>query len=440
MCRATTTYCCICGCPFSSLDVDPDVRGSPYSYDSSVLASEDTDWLRQCNAVDQDTFFVEDDEGPRRVEGIDSLLQAFEQIESSRQSTINKFLRGSELDGPVYAMHSACMDIAEHARRYRFFRGAHPEPSTNAVLQNFYGSLKRLHYRIASQSHSVRWEHGYYGAARFWRNFWGQERGWEWLCADPANIPELTEWVLTQLRPVSDDASSSSPLKYPVDDTREYPRPALDGMPIDVLRRITSFLPAPATLRLRRCSKALANRIELRQSFWRDGLVAGDLVSFLWDLDAEKCRQKDRSAAQEEGLQYDWRALARGLRAHKFVQAALRKSLARRPVEGYGIGYLDFYRSVAAQDGEFETDAPVGLLNRCRIVQVVEDVEHIEDDELHDCHVPLSDEEEIYAAMWIMQVSQPEKFDEYRIRRSLELYGDLSEVLESRPPRMMCRL
>lgn len=135
--------------------------------------------MRQCNAVDQDTFFVEDDEGPRRVEGIDSLLQAFEQIESSRQSSINKFLRGSELDGPVYAMHSTCMDIAEHARRYRFFRGAHPEPSTNAVLQNFYGSLKRLHYRIASQSHSVRWEHGYYGAARFWRNFWGQERGWE---------------------------------------------------------------------------------------------------------------------------------------------------------------------------------------------------------------------------------------------------------------------
>lgn len=46
MCRATTTYCCICGCPFSSLDVDPDVRGSPYSYDSSVLASEDTDVRR----------------------------------------------------------------------------------------------------------------------------------------------------------------------------------------------------------------------------------------------------------------------------------------------------------------------------------------------------------------------------------------------------------
>lgn len=208
-------------------------------------------------------------------------------------------------------------------------------------------------------------------------------------------------------------------------------------MPIDVLHRITSFLPAPSTLRLRRCSKSLANRIELRQSFWRDGLVAGDLVGFLWDLDADKCRQKDRSSS---GAQYDWRSLARGLRAHKFVQAALRKSLVRRPAEGYGIGYLDFYRSVAAQDAEFATDAPVGLLNRCRIAQVVEDVEHIEEDELHDCHAPLSDEEEIYAAMWIMQVAQPEKFDEYRIRRSLELYGDLSEVLESRPPRMMCRL
>ncbi|KAL1638564.1 hypothetical protein SLS58_008777 [Diplodia intermedia] len=421
MCRATTTYCCICGCPFSSLDVDPD-----------------------------DTFFAEEDEGRRKVEGIDSLVRTIEQIESSRQNTINKFLRGSELDGPVYGMHSTCMTIAEHARRRRFFGGTYPEPSTNSVMQHFYVSLKRLHYRIASQSHSVRWEHGYYGAARFWRNFWGQERGWEWLCADPANIPELTEWVLSQLRPVSDDddestssSSSSAPSKYRVDDDgREYPRPALDGMPIDVLQRIASFLPAPSTLRLRRCSKSLANRIELRQSFWRDGLVAGDLVGFLWDLDAARCRQKDRTASggDGDGVRYDWRSLARGLRAHKFVQAALRASLARRPVEGYGIGYLDFYRSVAAQDPGFETDAPVGLLNRCRIMQVVEDVERIEEDELHDCHAPLSDDEEIYAAMWIMQVAQPEKFDEYRIRRSLELYGDLSEVLESRPPRMMCRL
>lgn len=436
MCRANTTYCCVCGCPFSALEIDPDVRGSLYSYDHEIVKTEDTEWFRQCTAIDQNTFFIaEEDDELRSVEGIDALVHQIESIEASRHITLNKFLRGSELDGPVYAMHNSCMAIAERARRHRFFRSTHPAPPKSAVLQNFYVSLKRLHYRIASQSHSVRWDHGYYGAARFWRNFWGQERGWEWLCADPSHIPGLTDWVLSQLRPVSDAtaASSSSPRKYTVaDDAREYPRPALDGMPIDVLNRITSFLPCASTLRLRRASKSLANRVELAPSFWRDALVRGELVSFLWDLDAQKC-------AQRAYAQHDWRGLARSLRAHKFVQAALRRSLRQRPVEGYGIGYLDFYRSVAAQDPDFETDAPVGLLNRCRIVQVVGDVEHIEDDELHDCHVPLSDEEEIYAAMWIMQVSQPDKFDEYRIRRSLELYGDLSEVLESRP-RMMCRL
>lgn len=477
MCRANTTYCCVCGCPFSALEIDPDVRGSLYSYDHEIVKTEDTEvsgrpaacrtvcgindlppqWLRQCTAIDQNTFFIaEEDDELRSVEGIDALVHQIESIEASRHITLNKFLRGSELDGPVYAMHNSCMAMAERARRHRFFRSIHPAPPKSAVLQNFYVSLKRLHYRIASQSHSVRWDHGYYGAARFWRNFWGQERGWEvnairlsirsviipcspiqqWLCADPSHIPGLTDWVLSQLRPVSDAtaaSSSSSPRKYTVaDDAREYPRPALDGMPIDVLNRITSFLPCASTLRLRRASKSLANRVELAPSFWRDALVRGELVSFLWDLDAQKC-------AQRAYAQHDWRGLARSLRAHKFVQAALRRSLRQRPVEGYGIGYLDFYRSVAAQDPDFETDAPVGLLNRCRIVQVVGDVEHIEDDELHDCHVPLSDEEEIYAAMWIMQVSQPDKFDEYRIRRSLELYGDLSEVLESRP-RMMCRL
>lgn len=106
-------------------------------------------------------------------------MRQIEAIESSRQNSFIKFFRGSELDGPVYAMHNTCMSIAEHVRRFQLFRGAHPGPSPASVLQNFYVSLKRLHYRISCQSHSVRWEHGYYGAARFWRNFWGQERGWE---------------------------------------------------------------------------------------------------------------------------------------------------------------------------------------------------------------------------------------------------------------------
>lgn len=211
-------------------------------------------------------------------------------------------------------------------------------------------------------------------------------------------------------------------------------------MPIDILHRITAHLPAASTLRLRRTSRSLANRLPLPPSFWRDALIAGDLVSFLWDLDGAACRRHDRASPSQS----DWRSLARGLRAHRFVQAALRQSLARRPVEGYGIGYLDFYRAVAAQDQGFEmveaeAAVPVGLLNRCRIVQVVEDVARVEEEELHDCHAPLSDEEEIYAAMWIMQVEKPEEFDEYRIRRSLELYGDLSGVLEWRP-RVLCRL
>ncbi|EKG10342.1 F-box domain cyclin-like protein, partial [Macrophomina phaseolina MS6] len=266
-----------------------------------------------------------------------------------------------------------------------------------------------------------------------------------WLVADPTHIPNLTGWVLSQLRPVSDDSTTTAtaPPYTTTAATAPYPRPTLDGMPIDILHRIAAFLAPPATLRLRRTSKSLFNRLPLPQSFWRDALTSGTLIPFLWDVDAHACRQHDRGSA----VPLDWRGLARRLRcSHVFVQAALRKTLSgAAPVEGYGIGYLDFYASVAAQGGgeedEWLVGAPPGLLNRCRIAQVVADVEAIEEEELlRDCHVPLSDEEEVYAAMWIVRVQRPEAFDEYRIRRSLELHGDLSEVAERESGRVMCRL
>ncbi|KAF2088980.1 hypothetical protein K490DRAFT_10975, partial [Saccharata proteae CBS 121410] len=125
--------------------------------------------------------------------------------------------------------------------------------------------------------------------------------------------------------------------------TTEAPRPALDGLPFDILTQIVSYLPIKSVLFLRRCNQSLASRINLDQCFWRNRLISGNLVDFLWDLDEAECRQKDLS-----GTGWDWRGLARDLRAQRFPEAALRRNTN---IE----------------------DAPLGLLNRCRIVRVVEE-------------------------------------------------------------------
>ena len=109
--------------------------------------------------------------------------------------------------------------------------------------------------------------------------------------------------------------------------------------------------------------------------FWRDGLIAGDLVPWLWDLDVKECYAKDRSGS------WDWKPLAQTLRRAKIFESALKESVAGG--EGVAGGEANGSERMIERmiiDNVHDTDvtmrdAPLGLQNRCRLLRLVKDIE-----------------------------------------------------------------
>ena len=99
--------------------------------------------------------------------------------------------------------------------------------------------------------------------------------------------------------------------------------------------------------------------------FWRDGLIAGDLVPWLWDLDVKECHAKDWSGS------WGWKQLAQTLRQAKIFESALKESVAGVDANGPERTIID---NVHDTDVSMR-DAPLGLKNRCRLARLVKDIE-----------------------------------------------------------------
>ena len=139
----------------------------------------------------------------------------------------------------------------------------------------------------------------------------------------------------------------------------------LESLPNEIIRQIVSFLPVTATLTMRRCSKSLALKVSLDQTFWRNGLITGDLVPWLWDLDVNECHVKDRSGS------WDWKQLAQTLRQAKIFESALKESVAGGDVDGPQRTIIENVHDTDVR----MSDAPLGMRNRCRLVRLVKDIE-----------------------------------------------------------------
>lgn len=184
----------------------------------------------------------------------------------------------------------------------------------------------------------------------------------QWICADPITIKGLTSWVLNQVQPILEPPrpSTISSLPPPTSQINQ----SLESLPTEIIAKITSFLSALAVLRVRRCSKTLAFKISINQSFWRDHLIHGDLVDYLWDLDSTACYKKDK-----EG-NWNWMALVQALLQPKILKSALGASLKSDEV-------MTFFEQMSLKETDF-ADAPIGLQNRCRIVRIVRDIEKLD--------------------------------------------------------------
>lgn len=94
-------------------------------------------------------------------------------------------------------------------------------------------------------------------------------------------------------------------------------------------------------------------------------MIAGDLVSWLWDLDVKECHAKDRIGS------WDWEQLAQTLRQVKIFESALKESTTDNDSNTAESIIID---SVHETDVIMK-DAPLGLQNRCRLAKLVKDIE-----------------------------------------------------------------
>ena len=143
---------------------------------------------------------------------------------------------------------------------------------------------------------------------------------------------------------------------------------ALETLSAEIIHLIALHAGASASLRLRCCSRILFSKISPTQSFWRDHLVSGSLIDYLWDLDRTACIQKD---AQGD---WDWKALAQKLRKPNILENALARSLEAQEIDD---DEKTTFEQRVREDGEF-SDAPKGLQNRCRIVRIIRDIERMD--------------------------------------------------------------
>ncbi|KAI9810588.1 MAG: hypothetical protein M1826_003510 [Phylliscum demangeonii] len=246
-------------------------------------------------------------------------------------------------------VHTACLAIAERVfeRRRRLGPGnasAADKGQNPTSLVGLYYAVIRLRQKPSSSKFGLRMALVRQDRARdglYWRR---PGDGTEWLCADPLHVPGLTTYILAHLLPVTekeeddDDAAAAAAAS-----SRPSPPPSpLERLPIELLNHMTSYLPFADTLVLSRTSTGL-HRALLTQTWWRQALVAGDAVGYLWDLDPAACRAKEADAAAAD-QRWDWRALAR-----QFVTQS----------------YFDEYTHGAA---------PRGLKNRKRIWKILVDV------------------------------------------------------------------
>jgi hypothetical protein len=92
-------------------------------------------------------------------------------------------------------------------------------------------------------------------------------------------------------------------------------------LPPEVTDQIVALLPAPSAFALRLASSRLASKIPLDQRFFREQLLAGNIVPYIRDLDAQACGNvQQRTPKGKDADEYwDWRQLARDLSDAKGV-------------------------------------------------------------------------------------------------------------------------
>ncbi|KAK6508697.1 hypothetical protein TWF506_010775 [Arthrobotrys conoides] len=249
-------------------------------------------------------------------------------------------------------VHTACLAITARLLAWR-------RPYTDSAyarafgiptnIQQLYDAIKEAKRRQSSVLVNIEWPHLYYGARSQWSTPWMAELGQEWLAANPIYVPDYIEYTATILsllrppfRPFPQPAATrlsngvAAPHTNGIASGLTSPpshHSTFETLPGPVYDEIRDNLDIHSIQCLRSCSSKVRNSIALTPRFWKDRLLSGEAVPWLWDIDTAQVELAD--------VDNDWGGLVRALR-----------------MPGR---YLD-------------QRLPIGLRNRIRIFKIVEEI------------------------------------------------------------------
>ncbi|KAH8678383.1 hypothetical protein BX600DRAFT_507334 [Xylariales sp. PMI_506] len=256
-----------------------------------------------------------DDHNQFKVSGSPQAIEAF-YVELDHSSP--RVTQG----GALYLVtHRACLQLA-----HRFIDGREevqdtfnmrPEDEISCIKQLWEVLYRRMPASLPSISEYILAEpHDYFGGRRCRNVYWEPDDDIQYgqlLEADPVETPNVTESILQNLEPEPSDHAK----KTLTDDNKVYVQERPTGNSV---------------------GEQVYGHPHHSQGWWCDALADGKLFAWLWDLDKEAIRTKQRDG------DWDWERLARS-----FSQ-------------------VDIYEPTNAT-----LDLPLGLRNRRRIWRVLEE-------------------------------------------------------------------
>ena len=121
----------------------------------------------------------------------------------------------------------------------------------------------------------------------------------------------------------------------------------MEGLPREILDMICSYVLASDIMALHRTSQNLFEKVPLNNAFWRTRLDDGTLLPYIWDLDTKSIEERHlESNLTSNGTNWDWRGIAKILATGNFP---------------------------ASPQGQELDDVPLGLWNRSRIWNIVQE-------------------------------------------------------------------
>ncbi|KAH8809411.1 hypothetical protein F5884DRAFT_795568 [Xylogone sp. PMI_703] len=272
--------------------------------------------------------------------------------------------------------HECCIELVQ---RFSFGNGSTKRVVEGEMDPTFRPLYEKLCSAARYDEHGIHRPNGGYGAEQFWDQDWIEEEGWEWLLADPINVPGISKWLFQNLEVMETQGNEHTTAVITAAMLNEGPRvevPALARLPADVVSIIVDEIDdAISVLNLRKTCKSMYLKIPLNQSFWRKQLLNGSLVPWLWDVDSSQLfptEDVEQSMPQRHGKMYNWHKLCKDIMKLVFNDELMEK-MTPQGAETETDDELEPLDIRHAATGPMQ-NAPDGLLNRSRIWQMCRDL------------------------------------------------------------------